>query len=152
MNDDTTRDDCDFCEGNRSLDTSAAPRERVLVTPAWRVIAHRSALQGWMLLVPRRHIESLHELTVDEAAELGVLIRDATETLIKVCGAQKSYVMQFAEGIRHAHFSLVPRMANLPTDRIGAKISAYNSADDPMSDSQRDEIAYQLTAAWPVRQ
>jgi len=144
-------DGCGLCAGNDAVaDGSAPPRERVHLTDRWRLTAHRSALAGWMLLIPRRHVESLHELTDAEAAELGPLIRAATAVMVDELGAAKSYVMQFAEGTRHAHFSLVPRMADLPVDRVGAKVSAYNSSDEPLPEARRDELAARLSAAWPA--
>lgn len=142
--------DCALCAGNELTESTAPARERVHVTDGWRVVAHRSALPGWVLLVPRRHVESLHELTDGEAAELGTLIRDATAVLVSELGAQKSYVMQFAEGMKHAHFSIAPRMAELPSDRVGAAISAYNARDTPLDEEARDQIARRLSAAWPA--
>lgn len=152
MSEETTTSDCALCAGNRLVEADDAPaRERVHLTAGWRVVAHRSALLGWMLLVPRRHVESLHELTDGEAAELGALIRDATAVLVAEFGAQKSYVMQFAEGMKHAHFSIAPRMAELPPDRVSAAISAYNSRDNPLDEDERDGVARRLSAAWPAR-
>lgn len=150
MNEAPTMTDCALCAGNELIESATAPaRERVRVTDGWRVVAHRSALPGWMLLVPRRHVESLHEFTDGEATELGALIRDATAVLVTEFGAQKSYVMQFAEGMKHAHFSIAPRMTDLPLDRVGAAISAYNSQDTPLDERARDEVAHRLSAAWP---
>jgi diadenosine tetraphosphate (Ap4A) HIT family hydrolase len=143
------REDCDFCSVTAGLSAETPLRERVYVGPHWRVRAHRSALPGWLLLIPRRHIESLHELTGEEAAELGQLLRDSTAALVASVGAVKSYVMQFAEGTPHAHFSLVPRMPDLPSDRTGAAVSAYNSKDTPIPESRRDEVATAVAAAWP---
>lgn len=146
---DQLRADCPFCEITASLSAETPPRERVYLSNGWRVRAHRSGLRGWTLVIPRRHIESLHELTDDEAAELGLLLRDLTDVYVRTLGAQKSYVMQFAEGTRHAHFSVAPRMPDLPPDRIGAKASAYNSEDEPIPETERDAVAVELAAAWP---
>jgi hypothetical protein len=55
--------------------------------------------------------------------------------------------MQFAEGTRHAHFSVAPRMPDLPSDRLGAKASAYN-AEESISEVERDEVAIKLAKAW----
>lgn len=137
--------DCAFC----AVDVDSAPaRERAHLTSHWRVTAHRSALPGWMLLIPRRHIESLSELTGDEASELGLLLRDAARVQAAEFDALKTYVMQFAEGVKHAHFSLAPRRADLPAARLGAAASAYNSEDEPLSESDRDALARQIGAAW----
>jgi diadenosine tetraphosphate (Ap4A) HIT family hydrolase len=139
---------CSFCEVTAAL-PEVPVRERVYVGPGWRVRAHRSALPGWTLVIPRRHITSLGELTDDEAVELGLLLRDLTSVYVQELGALKSYVQQFAEGTPHAHFSVTPRMPDLPSDRLGAKASAYNSVDEPISEEERDRIAERLAAAWP---
>ena len=139
--------DCPFC----AVDVSTAPpRERAHLTAHWRITAHRSALAGWMLLIPRRHIESLSELTVDEAGELGTLLRQSAAVQESEFGALKTYVMQFAEGVKHAHFSLVPRRADLPPDRVGAAVSAYNAKDEPLSEDHRDALAERMEAAWAL--
>lgn len=138
--------DCAFCTADAP---GAPPRERAHLTDRWRVTAHRSALPGWMLLMPRRHVESIAELTEQEARELGLLLRQASVVHEREFGAEKTYVMQFAEGVKHAHFSLVPRMPDLPSERRGAKVAAYNAEDEPLSESERDDLAVRIEAAWP---
>lgn len=139
--------DCAFC----SVDVDTAPaRETAHLTAYWRVTAHRSALPGWMLLIPRRHVLSLAELDDAEVAELGPLLRAASQVHTAEFGAEKTYVMQFAEGVPHAHFSLVPRRPDLPTDRRGAAVSAYNAVDTPLGEPERDELARRMRSAWPV--
>ncbi|MBK5248437.1 MAG: hypothetical protein JJE50_03240 [Actinomycetales bacterium] len=141
---------CALCTGNEASTEELPPRERVHVGAGWRVIAHRSALPGWMLVAPRRHVESMAELTGSEAAELGEILRAGSQVLADVVGCERTYVMQFSEGMRHLHFSLVPRMADLPAERLGAKIGAYNAQDEPLDETARDEIAGRLAASWPA--
>ena len=139
--------DCALCLDPAAL-AEAPPRERVHVTDNWRVVAHRSGLPGWLLVVPRRHIETLSEFSDAEAAELGPILRAATRTLQTVVGAEKTYALMFAEGTRHVHFSVPPRMPDHPKDRRGAGVMAYNRDDEPIDDARRDELAHQLIAAW----
>jgi diadenosine tetraphosphate (Ap4A) HIT family hydrolase len=148
MSNETPEASCDFCAVTAAL-PSVPARERLYVGPGWRVRAHRSALPGWTLVIPKRHITSLDELSDDEAIELGLILRDLTAVYVQELGALKSYVQQFAEGTPHAHFSVTPRMADLPPERLGAKASLYNSADEPLSESERDDIAIRLADAWP---
>ena len=148
MTDDRFETDCAFCEVTAAL-PDVPVRERAYVGPGWRVRAHRSALPGWTLVIPRRHITSLDALTDAEAVELGLLLRDLTSVYVREFGALKSYVQQFAEGTPHAHFSVTPRMPDLPADRVGAKVSAYNSIDEPISEEERDRVAERLAGAWP---
>jgi diadenosine tetraphosphate (Ap4A) HIT family hydrolase len=103
-----------------------------------------------MLVAARTHARSLSEVSEAAAAELGVLLTQGTTALVGDFGAIKSYVMQFSEGmLGHLHFSLVPRMDDLPEDRRGAAVSAYNAKDTPLGEAERDAIADRLRAAWP---
>jgi diadenosine tetraphosphate (Ap4A) HIT family hydrolase len=116
------------------------------VGDAWRVaLAFNSSLKGWTVVIPTRHIESLDELTDEESATLGLLLRDLTRALKTVTGCQKTYVMLLAEmpGFNHVHFHVVPRMDDLPSERTGAAIFAYLK-EDPLSDNDRDEIALRI--------
>jgi diadenosine tetraphosphate (Ap4A) HIT family hydrolase len=58
-------------------------------------------------------VTALHELTAEEAAGLGPLLRGLSAALGRVVGCTKTYVMLFAEaeGFAHAHFHVVPRIA-----------------------------------------
>lgn len=145
----TVTNDCPFCGVEAALE-SAAPRETAHLTPHWRLTAHRSALPGWMLLIPRRHVRSIGELDDAAAAELGPLLRAAARVHAAEFAAEKTYVMQFAEGVPHAHFSLVPRRADLPADRRGPAVSAYNAVDEPLGEAERDALALRIRAAWPA--
>ncbi len=121
-------------------------RERIYDDRMWRV-AHsfNSALPGWLVLLSHRHITSPAELTVEEAAALGPLIRDLSVALAAVTGCVKSYVMIFAEsqGFQHLHFHIVPRMLDLPDDRKGPNIFSYltQAEDQRVPTTEMDRIA-----------
>jgi diadenosine tetraphosphate (Ap4A) HIT family hydrolase len=91
------------------------------------VHSYDTALPGWLIVVVRRHIESVDELTDPEAVELGRLIRRVSLALKEVTGCLKTYVIQFAESAEHphVHFHIIPRMANQPQDRHSTKIFGY---------------------------
>jgi diadenosine tetraphosphate (Ap4A) HIT family hydrolase len=123
------------------------PRENVWrVGDAWRVaLAFNSSLEGWSVVIPLRHIESLDELTDEESASLGILLRDLTRALKAVTGCQKTYVMLLAEmpGFNHVHFHVVPRQEDLPSERTGTAIFAYLQ-EEALSDDARDQIALKI--------
>jgi diadenosine tetraphosphate (Ap4A) HIT family hydrolase len=127
--------------------TDFPPRENVWgVAGAWRVaLAFNSSLEGWAVVIPTRHIESLDELSDEESQSLGILLRDLTRALKSVTGCQRTYVMLLAEqpGFNHVHFHVVPRMKDLPSDRTGTAIFAYLK-EDPLSDDERDEMALKI--------
>jgi len=86
-----------------------------------------TALPGWLVLVARRHIQSLDELTDPEAVELGRLIQRISSALKEVTGCVKTYVLQFAESPKHqhVHFHIIPRMADLPENHRSIRIFGY---------------------------
>jgi hypothetical protein len=59
--------------------------------------------------------------------------------------------MLFAEGTKHLHFSLVPRMADIPVHLRGAAVMGYNAEGPPVGEEERDELAERLVIAWSGR-
>ena len=103
------------------------------------------------MLLPRRHITALHELTSEEAEALGPLIRSLSIALEKVTGCQKTYVAQFAEaeGFAHVHFHLVPRMDDFTDEQRGPKIFSMLGVpeDQQVPEAERDRIALAIRSA-----
>jgi diadenosine tetraphosphate (Ap4A) HIT family hydrolase len=120
-------------------------------TPFWDVVhAFNTALPGWLVLVARRHVASVAELTSEEAIALGLAIRRVSQALISVTHCTKTYVIQFAEasGHGHGHVHIVPRMPNLPADRRGPQIFSYLGVaeHERLSDAAMDVIAQPIRA------
>jgi diadenosine tetraphosphate (Ap4A) HIT family hydrolase len=116
---------CFTCANNGQLDL-LPPRERVAADAHWRVAhAFDTAVPGWLVLVPLRHVTAIADLTDDEAAGLGRWQVRLSRALAVVTGCVKTYVVQFAEAedFSHVHFHVVPRMADLPPQRRGPKCS-----------------------------
>jgi len=141
---------CKTCELINKRDTGNAPLwDCIYRTPFWDVVHnYQTSLPGWIVLVVRRHIESIDELSREEAIELGILLRQVSLALKEITGSIKTYVMQFAEMAEHphVHFHVVPRMANLPEDRRGTNIFGYSGVSEKMrvSESLMNEIAEQI--------
>ena len=147
-------DVCFTCGNNERLDLP--PRERIYVGPGWRVAhAFGTALPGWLVLVPRRHVTALDELTAAEAEELGPLLRAVTRALRETTGCDKTYVALFAEaeGFAHAHFHVVPRHRDLDPGLRGPRVFNLLGADADRSvpDAAMDEIALSIAAALTAR-
>ncbi len=144
----TTPPDCYSCAGNAGLE-NLPPRERIAVDKYWRVAhAFGSAVPGWLVLLPRRHIISIAELTGPEAASLGTWQVRLSRALHTVLGCQKTYVAQFAEaeGFAHVHFHIVPRAADLASEFRGPRIFQLlgPSAPPHVGEQRMDEIAVEL--------
>ena len=118
---------CYTCERESAL-IAMRPYERIFVDEHWRV-AHsfNSSLLGWLVLLPRRHVTSIAQLTGDEAGTLGYWLQRLSDVLARELGCQKTYVAQFAEGpgFSHVHFHVVARPADLPDAHRGPGIFHY---------------------------
>jgi diadenosine tetraphosphate (Ap4A) HIT family hydrolase len=142
--------DCLSCALERRADPP--PRERIYLDAHWRV-AHAlgTAQPGWLVVLPRRHLIALDELSPAEAAALGPVLRAVTSALREVTGCAKTYVALFAEaeGFGHIHFHVVPRHADLEPQLRGPRIFALMGGDPArhVPDDDMDQLAGQLTAA-----
>jgi len=120
---------CKTCELIARRDQGAAPPwDCIYRTPLWDVAhCYETALPGWLVLVARRHIPSLDELTDPEAVEMGRLIHKISSALKEVTSSVKTYVLQFAESRehQHVHFHIIPRRADLPDDYRSTHIFRY---------------------------
>ena len=137
--------DCYSCHHNRP-GVPLPPRESVAGDAHWRV-AHTfdTALPGWLVLIPRRHVTAIADLTDAEAAGLGAWQVRLSRALRAVTGCAKTYVVQFAEkeGFAHVHFHVVPRMPDLPADRRGPGVFGYLGVPEAQRVDERiqDDLA-----------
>lgn len=97
------------------------------------------------MVLPRRHVLALADLTPAEADELGPLLVNLSAALRHVTGCVKTYVMQFAEaeGFAHAHIHVVPRAADLPADLRGPAVFSFlgRPESDRVTEDEQDRIA-----------
>jgi diadenosine tetraphosphate (Ap4A) HIT family hydrolase len=93
---------------------------------------------------------SVAELSPEEAAALGPLLRAVSRSLVEVTGCTKTYVAMFAElaGFEHVHFHVVPRMADLAPDRRGAGVFAHMNGPPAewVSDAEMDRIGLKVAS------
>lgn len=145
-----TPPDCYACRMEAVFD-DLPPRERVAADERWRV-AHTfgTSLPGWLVLVPRRHVTAVHDLTDAEAAGLGRWQVVLSRALRRVTGCAKTYVVQFAEaeGFAHVHFHIVPRMPDLAAEFRGPGVFALLNAPQPerLTPEQADAVALEVRA------
>ena len=107
---------CESCDRIKQRDAGHAPDwDAIVRTNEWDVVhCYDTSLLGWIVLVTRRHIESVDQLTDVEAEALGLLIKRTSAFLKQYLGCTKTYIMQFAEHPQHphVHFHVVPRMSD----------------------------------------
>jgi len=147
---------CHTCELTMRRDAGNAPLwDSIERTDYWDVVhSYNTALVGWLVLVARRHISAIDELSEAEAAELGSLIRRVSLALKEVTGCTKTYVVQFAEhpDHPHVHFHIVPRMADQPEDRRGPNVFKYLNVGDEerVSEDEMNRIAVEIRRSLKI--
>jgi len=146
--------DCLSCINNARVDLP--PRELVHRGSTWRVAhAFGTALAGWMVVLPRRHVIALDELTPAEAADLGPLLTDLTSALRQVVGCDKTYVALFAEaeGFQHIHFHVIPRHPDLDAGFRGPRVFGLLGGDPAgyVPDGVMDQIGTSIARVLPIR-
>jgi diadenosine tetraphosphate (Ap4A) HIT family hydrolase len=99
---------------------ATAPGGVVFDDGLWLVSHHTGAFTdpGELIVKTRRHCESLGELTGAEAAALGPILKAAVEALEQVTIADRIYAVSFNERVRHVHFLLLPRTADMPRGHV----------------------------------
>jgi diadenosine tetraphosphate (Ap4A) HIT family hydrolase len=119
---------CSFCSVDPSLAHPAAPfapGAQLHLDEHWRLVhARPTSVTGWLVLVLRRHVEALHELTDDEAAGLGRWLVPVCRALHRVTGCEVEYVAQLADSRAdpHVHVHLIARGPGWPRCRTGAAV------------------------------
>ena len=141
---------CKTCELIANRDGGTAPLwDCIYRSSFWDVVhSYNTSLPGWLVLVARRHIVSLDELTEAEAVELGLLIRQVSLGLKEATGCIKTYVVQFAEHAehQHVHFHIIPRTADQPESRRSTQIFGYLGVaeEDRVSEDVMNAIAVKV--------
>lgn len=142
--------ECKTCMMVAQRDEGIAPLwDNIYRTDYWDVVhSYNTAVAGWLVLVPRQHRDAIAELSIEEAAELGLILKKVSVALAEVTGCVKTYVMQFAEHPLHphVHFHVVPRMADQPAElrswRVLTQLGV--SEEQRISESEMNEIAGRL--------
>jgi diadenosine tetraphosphate (Ap4A) HIT family hydrolase len=135
------------CDLIKRRDNGEAPVwDSILRTEFWDLVhSYDTSLLGWLVLIARRHVASLSELTDNEAIELGPLIKAVSKALENITGCQKTYVAQFAESRQHphVHVHVIPRMEDLPEDAMGPAIFRQlgTAPDERVSEAAMEELA-----------
>lgn len=87
---------------------------------------------GWLVILPKRHIEALHELSREEFQELAEIQYKLVQVMHMDGAVQKEYMMCFAEGegFSHVHIHLVPKSYDLPAELKGPRIFGRLAVDN----------------------
>ena len=82
---------------------------------------------GYVFVTSRRHVPSFAELSVDEAAAMGIAISKLSAAL-KAEGADPVYVAGIGHGWPHLHIHLIPRWPETPTEVSWTHVADWEGA------------------------
>jgi len=141
---------CETCRLVERRNIGSAPLWDSIHRTSFFDIAHafNTSLLGWIVLVARRHVETIADLTEEEGYELGHLIRTISQYLQEITGCEKTYVMQFAEapGHHHVHFHIVPRMSDFSDSDKGKNVFNFLGVaeGDRVTEDEMNKLAKSL--------
>ncbi len=105
-----------------------------------------AAVPGWLVISSLAHVESLEELPEAALAELAPLAARCSRLLRGVTPAERVYVVQFGELLRHLHVHVIARPAELPDASRGGAIFQAPGGDPAAA----VEVERRLRAALSV--
>ena len=109
---------CSMCE---EVAGRIVPPGGVVYRNEWWEVGHHPGQEtdpGELIVKLRRHAESLAELTSEEAAAMGPVLRAAVAAVERVVRPERVYVASYGERLRHVHFFLLPRTTSLPAGHV----------------------------------
>ena len=111
--------------------------------------------QGFIVL--KRHCEHLSELTAAELAALGPMLQHAQCAYDRVLRPAKVHFGLYAEGVRHLHLHIIPRMPTMPAGNIPmtflhvwATLLASVRLRRPFPDAMVADVAGRLRQAFAI--
>jgi diadenosine tetraphosphate (Ap4A) HIT family hydrolase len=141
---------CKSCQMLSLRDSGDAPLwDNIYRSSHWDLVHnYNTSLPGWLVVVARRHVASIAELTPAEAVELGRLLPLISQALQKAVGCQKTYVVQFTDHPQHphVHVHVIPITADVPAERRGPGIFTYIGVAEKerVSEAAMNEIAAKI--------
>lgn len=142
---------CVACRANRG--EIVAPGGALYDDGLWRLehTFEPFPMVGWLILKPLRHIESLAELSAEEAAALGPLLRRITAAMIAELSPARVYTVLLAESVAHVHIHLIPRGHDLPETLYGPRVfelleAAFESGQSHGDPARAEAVALAIKA------
>ncbi|MGZ3610267.1 MAG: HIT domain-containing protein [Ktedonobacteraceae bacterium] len=93
--------------------------------------AYPTSLKGWLIIVLKRHLEALHDMTHEEFRELADIQYWLAQVMRSRASIEKEYMMCFAEAehFHHVHIHFVAKPIDLPQEARGPRIFSYLNVD-----------------------
>jgi diadenosine tetraphosphate (Ap4A) HIT family hydrolase len=123
---------CDLARGRRSLAGGLIHRTR-----HWLVEHCIGPLGiGTLIVKPERHVVHVWDLTADESAELGPLLKTTAGVISQLADPEQVYVCLWSHGPVHIHFVVQPvdRALAARIDARGPRLQAVMFDEEPTPD------------------
>jgi diadenosine tetraphosphate (Ap4A) HIT family hydrolase len=99
-------------------------------------------LAGWLIVVTKRHTDYVHDLSVDELVEFGLVVKKASDVLMRAIKPERIYVALFAETPNfHLHAHVIPKPHDLGAQFKGPNIFKAFTTNDPNEGLPAEQIA-----------
>lgn len=102
-----------------------------------------SAVPGWFVVAPERHVEQLDALRGDEQRAFGPLLAEVAAAVRAETPCEKVYLSVFAEVLPHLHVHVIARPPGLPAGERGPGLFASERRAD---EEERAELARRVHA------
>jgi diadenosine tetraphosphate (Ap4A) HIT family hydrolase len=129
---------CNVCvslEGEKKF--SPGP---IIYTGKFWIIYHAYpvSVRGWLVIILKRHVESLHDLTKPEWEEMQILQNKAIQVLHEVFFSEKEYLGCFSETEKHLHIHVIPTPKNLSHKFRGYRIFALLNVNEGIAITKKE--------------
>jgi diadenosine tetraphosphate (Ap4A) HIT family hydrolase len=110
---------CVFCDDVRRAGEVLAEDERL-----WIVLHDDWAVRGHAMIVWKKHVENVADLTAEEAAHFAATHHRAERALLDATGADRAILMKLGIATPHLHLHVYPVAATLDRAAVMAVIDA----------------------------
>lgn len=93
---------CFLCRGAKLPDLIHQTQDFIVVLDAWPACA------GHVILAPKRHVETLSQLTDDQAKKFIILTKRLDKALRKIFNPFKIAIVSASAFVHHFHFHIIP--------------------------------------------
>lgn len=135
---------CVFCDDVRRAGDVLAEDEKV-----WIVLHDDWAVRGHAMIVWKRHVENIADLTAEEAAHFAAAHHRAERVLLAATGAARAILMKLGIATPHLHLHIYPVAAALDRAAVMAVIDA--KVREPRDEALVEQLRERLRAAGRAR-
>jgi len=105
-------------------------------------------LAGFLIVQPKRHVEHIAELGAEESTALGPLLAETCRAVAATLRPEKTYVCSFGEAVKHVHFYVIPRSAEMPDSGLTVLQQMFREQRWTCSDDEAAAVAARVRSVF----